>query len=184
MYIGHIYLAASMNGACESLVSLIEALDRQGVRQHVLVGSKALARRVAIYDSVVTGPIVKAPVTAYCLMPNVQVVHIHCDNGASAGLLLTLTRSIPYVLTCREEFASTRNPIKQSIINRAAGLIFPDKKVAAIYSIENCRVPIDIVADARYGNARSAHANNRIAAEHVRIYRRAVDSSRIPALLL
>jgi len=184
MYIGHICLAASTNGADVRLVNLIEALARQGIRQHVLVRNKSLARRVAIIDSVVIGPIVKAPVLAYCLMPNVQVVHVHCDSSASAGLLLTLTRSIPFVFTCRVESGSTKNPIKLSVLNRAAGLIFPDKKIAASYSIENYRVPIDIVADARYGNAMSEQTNNRIAADHLKIYRRVADSSRIPALLL
>jgi hypothetical protein len=130
------------------------------------------------------GPIVKAPVMAFCLMPNVQVAHIHCVHSASAGLLLTLTRSIPYILTCRTEFAAMTNPINQSALKRAAGLIFPDKKIAARYSDAIYQVPIDIVADARYTNAKGAHANNRIAANHVRIYRRAADSSRIPALML
>jgi len=184
MYIGHIYLAASMNGACESIVTLIEALDRQGVRQHVLVRNKALARRVAIYESVLLGPTVKAPVTALCLMPNVQVVHVHCDSSASAGLLLTLTRSIPYVLTCRAYFAATKFPLKRSILNRAAGLVFPDEGVAASYPIGNYRAPIDIVADAHYSNVNDPDVNNRIAADHVKIYRRAVDSGRIPAILL
>ena len=184
MYIGHIYLTESMNGPCETFVSLIEALDRQAVRQHVLVRNDLLARRVAIYESVVLGPIVKTPVMAFCLMPNVQVVHIHCGSGASAGLLLTLTRSIPYVLTCREDLAATSNSLKQSIINRAAGLIVPDKRIATNHSIANARVPVDIIANARYGNATDAHANNRIAADHLKVYRRAVDTSRIPAFLL
>ena len=184
MYIGHIYLTESMNGPCETFVSLIEALDRQGLRQHVLVRNELLARRVAVYESVALGPNVKTPVMAFCLMPNVQVVHIHCGSGASAGLLLTLTRSIPYVLTCREDFAATNNSLKQSIINRAAGLIVADKRNAENYSRANNRVPVDIIANARYRNAVDAHANNRIAADHLKIYRRAVDTSRVPAFLL
>lgn len=184
MYIGHIYLDDSMNGSAESLISLIDALDRQGVRQHVLLRHKLLARRLAVCDSVVIGPLVRVPVMAYCLMPNVQVVHIHCDAGASAGLLLTLTRSIPYIFTCRTEFASTNQPIKHSILDRAAGLIFPDQGIAKRNAIANHRVPVNIVADSHYANAADAHVNNRIAAEHLRIYRRAVDSGRIPALML
>ena len=117
-------------------------------------------------------------------MPNVEVVHAHCSSGASAGLLLTLTRSIPYVFTCRAEVATTMNPIRQSVLNRAAGLIFPNKKIASLNTNANYREPIDIVADARFGNASEDHANNRIAANHLKIYRRAVDSIRIPALLL
>ena len=184
MFIGHIYLADSMNGISETLVSLIEALDRQGVRQHVLVGSKSLGRRVAIYDSVTVGPVVRAPVMAYCLLPNVEVAHTHCSSSASAGVLLALTRSIPYILTCRDEFAASTNPIKQSALSRASGLIFPDKRTALLNVNANLRVPVDIIPDARYANESEAHTNNRIAADHLKIYRRAVDSSRIPALLL
>jgi len=184
MYIGHIYLDDSMSGSAESLIGLIDALDRQGVRQHVLVRHKLLARRLAVYDSVVVGPRVKVPVMACCVMPNVQVVHIHCDAGASAGLLLTLTRSIPYVFTCRSEFVSTKHPIKHAILDRAAGLIFPDRGIAARNAIANHRVPVNIVADSHYATATDAHVNNRIAAEHRRIYRRAIDSGRIPALML
>ena len=117
-------------------------------------------------------------------MPNVDVVHAHCSSGASAGLLLTLTRSIPYVFTCREEVVTTMTPIRQSVLNRAAGLIIPDKKIASLDASANYRAPVDIVADARYGNTSEAHTNNRIAANHLKIYRRAVDSIRIPALLL
>lgn len=184
MYIGHIYLAESMSGISETLVSLIEALDRQGVSQHVLVGSKLLGRRVAIYDSVTVGPIVKTPVMAYCLLPNVEVAHTHCSSSASAGVLLALTRSIPYVFTCRKEFATTTNPIKQSALSRASGIIFPDKQTASLNANAKSRVPVDIIADARYANEGDAHTNNRIAADHLKIYRRAVDSIRVPALLL
>lgn len=184
MYIGHICLATSMNGSADTLISLVEALARQGVRQHVLVRNDRLARRLAICEHVVVGPVVKAPVMAYCLMPNVQVVHIHCDSGASAGLLLTLTRSIPYVLTCRAELASGKGPLKQSTFNRAAGLIFPDKRIASRHSNADDRAPVNIVADSHCGNGTNTQANNRIAAEHLRIYRRAADSGRIPALLL
>lgn len=184
MYVGHIYLAASMNETGESFANLIEALGRQGVRQHILVRHESLARRVVTFDSVVVGPIVKAPVMAYCLMPAVQVVHIHCDSSASAGLLLTLTRSIPYVFTCRTDFGRSKNPLRQSIFERSAGLIFPDRNIALRHSVANHGVPFDIVADADHGSVSAARANNRIAAMHVRIYRRAVESRRIPELLL
>jgi len=44
--IGHINLATSFNGTGEHFVSLVEALEQVGVKQHVLVRNTALARRV------------------------------------------------------------------------------------------------------------------------------------------
>ncbi|NNC78119.1 MAG: hypothetical protein HKN77_09170, partial [Woeseiaceae bacterium] len=99
MLIGHINLATSMNGTGEHFIKLVEALDRQGARQHLLVANHALAKRVSLCSNVTVGPVVKTPVMAYCLMPDVPVVHAHDSSGGQAGLLLTLTRSIPYVIT-------------------------------------------------------------------------------------
>lgn len=183
MYIGHINLAPSMNGTGEHFVKLVEALDRQGVRQHVLVRNRALARRVAVYESVIVGPVVKAPVMAYCLMPNVEVAHIHNGRCAPAGLLLTLTRSIPYVLTRRSDMPPAGNAISRSMIGRAASLICPTERAAARITAEFA-VPVDVVADLSHRTANDEMTDNRIAAEHVRIYRRAVDSWQVPALLL
>ena len=148
------------------------------------MGDKSLARHIAVHDSVVVGPLVRVPVMACCLMPHVQVVHIHCDSDASAGLLLTLSRSVLYIFTCRTQYVAKRNPLRHAIFNRAAGLIFPDGKIATSHSIADYLVPTDVIADARRDDARDTHTNNRIAADHVRIYQRVVGSGRIPTLLL
>ena len=46
VHIGHINLAKSFNGAGEHFVVLIEALQKLGVRQYLLVGNVALAKRL------------------------------------------------------------------------------------------------------------------------------------------
>ena len=124
MLVGHINLASSMNGTGEHFIRLVEALDRQGIAQHVLVTNQSLARRVGVYENVSVGPVVKTPVMAYCLMPDVDVVHAHSTAGGQAGLLMTLTRSVPYVLTWRSEKPVGRSPIERSAIRRAASLIW------------------------------------------------------------
>lgn len=184
MRIGHINLASSMNGTGEHFIRLVEALDRQGVDQHVLVANASLARRVALYDSVTVGPVVRTPVMAYCLMPEVQVAHMHDGRAGQAGLLLTLTRSIPYVLTHRSEQTVGRNPLVRSMISRAAGLICPNDDVANNVLAEDFTTPVDIVSDISHVASDNECPENRIAAEHMRIYRRAADSWRVPALLL
>ena len=65
MYIGHINLDRSMNGNGEHFVKLVERLDRQGVKQHVLVANASLARRVAIYENVLVGPVVRQATAAW-----------------------------------------------------------------------------------------------------------------------
>ena len=99
MHIGHINLAKSFNGAGENFVKLIEALQEQGVMQYILVRNVALAKRLDLIDNVTVGPTVRSAIMAYCLMPHVDVVHVHNGSDGQAGLLLTLTRSV--VPVCR-----------------------------------------------------------------------------------
>lgn len=125
MIIGHICLAARADDAVDRFAALVEALDRLAVEQTVLVASAPLARRLQSCPYVTVGPIVRSPVVAYCLMPDVDVVHIHDDKSGQAGLLLTLTRSTPFVMTTPEKSSPGRNPLKRSVFHRAQSLISP-----------------------------------------------------------
>lgn len=130
MHVGHINLAKSFNGAGEKFVKLIEALQEHGATQYVLVRNVPLAKRLDIVDGVTVGPTVRSAVMAYCLMPHVDVVHIHQLADGQAGLLLTLTRSIPFVLT-QPDRAPGLNPVLQAASNRAAGFIYKHDANAA-----------------------------------------------------
>lgn len=122
MRVGHINLARSFNGAGEHFVKLIEALQKEGVQQHLLVRNIELAKRLDIIEHVSAGPVVRSPVSAFALMPPVDVVHAHDAAGGQAGLLLLLTRSIPYVLTIEGQARAT-NPIMRAVNRRASVLI-------------------------------------------------------------
>ena len=124
--IGHIYLETASDDTILQFAALIEALDRLAVEQHVLVASTALARRLDCCPYVTIGPVVKTPVMAYCLMPDVSIVHIHDGKSGQAGLLLTLTRSIPFVMTTPDTTTKSRNPLKRSILHRAQSLVPPE----------------------------------------------------------
>jgi len=183
--IGHINLNKSMNGTGEHFVGLIEGLDRLGIKQHVIVRNKALARRLAMYENVTVGPTVTAAVTAYCLMPQVAVVHTHDETGGHAGLLLTLTRSIPYVATRRSALPPGKNPIVRSVYGRAASLICPSDRAAAAIVDQELAVPVDVIPNISRRDGDDADGvAQRIAAEHLRVYQRAADSRQVPALLL
>lgn len=130
MQIGHINLAKSFNGAGEHFVNLVEALQALDVRQHVLVRNVALAKRLDLVEGVTVGPTVRSAVMAYCLMPPVDVVHVHDLSEGQSGLLLTLTRSIPFVLTHRHA-SPVRNPLAQAIYRRASGIVFQGDADAA-----------------------------------------------------
>lgn len=123
MFVGHINLAESFNGAGEHFVGLIEALQKFGIEQYVLVRNVALAKRLDIIENVTVGPVVRSAVTAYCLLPRVDVVHIHDKSSRAAGLLSTLTQSVPFVLTNEVSIDKDRNPISQAAYKRAAGFI-------------------------------------------------------------
>ncbi len=123
MFVGHINLAESFNGAGEHFVGLIEALQKQGIEQFVLVRNIALAKRLDIIENVTVGPVVRSAVSAYCLMPRVDVLHIHDKSSRAAGLLSTLTQSVPFVLTNEVSLGKDRNPISQAAYKRAAAFI-------------------------------------------------------------
>ena len=130
MYIGHINLAKSFNGAGEHFVKLIEALQQLGAQQYVLVRNIELAKRLDLVDDVTVGPAVRSAVTAYCLMPAVDIVHVHDPADGQSGLLLTLTRSIPFVLTHRDE-SPGNGPLGKAVYRRAAGIIYKGDADAA-----------------------------------------------------
>ena len=123
MNVGHIFLDRASNGAASQFASIVESLDRLTIDQHVLVADASLARSLRALPYVTVGPSVRTPVMAYCLMPAVDVVHIHDDRGGQAGLLLTLTRSVPFVMNSGVTPPGTRNPLKQSVLQRAQTMI-------------------------------------------------------------
>ena len=123
MYVGHINLEKSFNHTAEKFINLVDSLQQLDLRQYVIVRNVALAGRLDGLNNVTVGPVVRSPITAYCLMPPVDVVHIHDHSGWQAGLLLFLTKSIPFVLTQREANSDANSSLASSIYKRAAGLI-------------------------------------------------------------
>lgn len=185
MKVGHVNLARSINGIGEHFIALVEALDRQGTEQHVIVRNEALAKRLAVYDGVSVGPPTSAAVVAYCLMPGVDIVHCHDERAAQTGLLMVLTRSVPYVLTRRVGPDPTRNPVQRSVYHRAAGIICATDAGARSLAAFVPECQVEVINDIARANAADFESvANRAAAEHMRVYRRATDASQIPALML
>lgn len=120
MKIGHICLLAEDSPDVAWFADLVDAISRHDVEQYVLVGDTNLAKRLQGCTNVTVGPTVRSPVLAYCLMPNIDIAHVHDSESGQAGLLLTLTRSIPFVLTADEDIAEDSSPLTRSIRNRAA----------------------------------------------------------------
>jgi hypothetical protein len=124
--VGQIYLEKASVAGARQFQSLIEGLDKLGIEQHVLVASAELARSLSSLPYVTVGPVVSTPVVACCLMPDVDIAHVHDGKSGQSGLLLTLTRSIPYVITLVDPGQKVRNPITRSIRNRAQQTIKPE----------------------------------------------------------
>ena len=186
MRVGHINLAASFNGTGEHFVALIETLDRHGVEQHIVLQNQSLGRRVALGEKVTLGPTTRSPVVAYCLMPQVDVVHIHDEDSAQAGLLLTLTRSIPFVFTRRKDGRPARHALNRSIYSRSAAVVCTRDSIATAVSRSNPGTVADVIADiARRGNDDDFERQcNQVAAQHIRLYRRTTDTLGVPSILL
>ena len=69
-------------------------------------------------------------------------------------------------------------------VRRAAGLICPNASAAAAILDDDFTVPVDIIADISHERVAEDANDNRVAAEHMRIYHRATETWQIPALLL
>jgi hypothetical protein len=117
--VGHINLNRSMDVAAEKFIRLVEVLDGAEVSQHVIVANEVLARRVAVYPSVSIGPVTCSAVMACCMMPRVDIVHAHGDHAGHAGLLLALTRSIPYVMTSDAGGSATEKHAQRAVSHRS-----------------------------------------------------------------
>ena len=155
------------------------------IKQHIIVQNQSLANRLAVYDRVSLGPVTGSPVIAYCLMPQIDVIHTHDERSGQAGLLLTLTRSIPYVLTRRLKTHAVNRPLLRSVYGRAATVICTTDSGARAIGDQVSGSPDRCVSDiARTDTGDVEMLANRIATDHLRIYHRAVESLQIPALLL
>ena len=126
MKIGHVGIEKQTDEKFARFAALVESLDRLAVEQLVLVANAALARRLSASPYVTVGPIVRSPVMACCLMPGVDLVHIHGARSGQAGLLLALTRSIPYVLSADCDGPGASRPLQQSVLQRARARVAPD----------------------------------------------------------
>ena len=147
MHVGHISLADPIGDSGEQFSGLIESWRNRKIRQYVLVRDVELAKRLDTIDDVVVGPVVHSAVTAYALMPNLDLVHIHDMTAGQAGLLLTLTRSIPYVLSYRETVPNGRKPLLQAIYRRALCVICRDDSEASILRHYDPTLRIEIVPE-------------------------------------
>lgn len=168
MEIGHINLTKSFNGTGEQFVSLVKSLQHEGIGQHILVRNTTLAERLKAIEKVVVGPLVNSPLSAYCMMPSLDLVHIHDSNAGQAGLLLTLTRSIPFVLTHRGSVPGKQNPLMQAVYRRATRIICMDESDVALLHHLDPMLRAHVVPDI---------SRNESAGELLRVYQ---NSQRIP----
>ena len=189
MRIGHLDLSRHLAGAEEQLVVLAEALSAQGIEQHAIVGNPFLARRLSVCTGITVGPVVRSPLAATFLMPAVDLVHVHDRNGANAGILLNMARSMPYVLTQRNLPVTGGLARIHPRYARAESIICPSQDVANAARRMLPDKIVDVIGDARNpGDAIDPEngrvSAERIAAETLRVYRRIRDARGVPAVLL
>ena len=189
MRIGHINLSTHISIAEEQMVILVEALTAHDIEQHILVRNPFLAKRLAACRGVSVGPIVRSPLSAFFLMPVVDLVHAHDRKAVNTGLLLTLTRSMPFVLTHRRISTPGNNPFTRSKYKHAEAIVCPSAEIATAIADYADGTPADSVGDACNVDNEIDAANGRISAkrmavEHLRIYRRILNSRGVPAMLV
>ena len=133
--VGQIYLEKAAGDGARQFQAVVEGLDRLAIEQHVLVASAELARSLSALPYVTVGPVVGTPVMAYCLIPDVDVAHVHDGKSGQTGLLLKLTRAVPYVINSTSETENAKS-LFGSIWDRAhakisADDLHPDKLIEA-----------------------------------------------------
>lgn len=129
MKIGHLLLTTTPGPAAEQFISLVLKLDRLDIEQHVIAGDEDILRQLCACPGVDRTAAVRSPVEANSLMPPVDLVHAHDAGGARAALLLTLTRSIPYVLTAGDDAAAPGPGELAAAISGRARAIFDSTNV-------------------------------------------------------
>ena len=125
MKVGQIYLEKTCGDNARTFQAIVEGLDRLAIEQHVLVASADLARSLSALPYVTVGPVVGTPVMAYCLTPEIDIAHVHDSKSGQTGLLLRLTRAVPYVITTTEA-ARSKPSMWGSIWERASATIKSD----------------------------------------------------------
>ena len=122
MKVGQIYLEKAANDGARQFQAIVEGLDRLADRatRARRIG-RQLARSLSGLPYVTVGPVVSTPVMAYCLIPEVDVAHVHDSKSGQTGLLLTLTRAVPYVITSTEPEKLKRHSMWASILGSGEG---------------------------------------------------------------
>jgi glycosyltransferase involved in cell wall biosynthesis len=146
--IGHISLSKAYRGSEHQLLMLAKSLSNDDIEQYAMVRNPVLARRLAKHSNVSVGPLVNSPVTAFALMPIVDLAHAHDGKALQAGLLLNLTRSIPYVVTHRSMNPPPTHALARSMYRRAEGIICVSEAVSE-RMLEYCPdTPVESIYDA------------------------------------
>lgn len=130
--IGHISLVASDDWPADAVLALVASVQDRGPTQFLLSSDEHVRRRAASFGGVVVGPTVRSPLSAYCLVPRVDLVHAHDLVAGQTGLLLTLTRSVPYVLSHVRFSGGNSTRLCRAIYRRAAAVICRDDAEVAI----------------------------------------------------
>ena len=148
MKIGHICLSKGYGGSGNQLLMLAKALSNHDIEQHAVVRNPILAQRLSEHADISVGPLVKSPITAYGIMPSVDLAHLHDSKSLQSGLLLTLTRSIPYVLTQRSLARPRTHALVRSMYRRAKGIACVSEAVTKTMRQYCPETPIDSIYDA------------------------------------
>ena len=146
--IGHISLEKEYGGSGHQLLMLAKALSNHDIEQHAVVRNPVLARRLSKHAEISVGPLVNSPITAYGLMPNVDLAHVHDKKSLKSGLLLTLTRSIPYVVTHRSLNPPPAHSLARSMYRHAESIACVSEAVSKVMLAYCPDAPIDSIYDA------------------------------------
>ena len=178
MFIGHICLSKDFGHTAKQLLWLVKGMARQGIQQSVVVRCAPLANRLMRCADVTVADLADSPLTAYSMVPKVDLAHVHDPDGVHTGLLLALTRSIPYIITCRQRAVPDESVIVRSAYQRAACIVCTTSATVDVMQVFCSTLSIDIVRDAGDSTHPNSYLNDRVqqmAAAYMALYRRSLE---------
>ena len=187
MFIGHVCLSKDFGLTAKQLLLLVDAIGHQGIQQSVVVRCPSLAHRLANCTNVTVAGLADSPVIAYSMVPPVDLAHMHDPDGVHAGLLLALTRSTPYIITCRSSAALEESVIVRAAYRRAACIVCTTPTTADVLQAFCPGSSIDIIRDAGDPQRQNRDANEgarQMAAAYRALYCRSLKDRTLPAMLI
>ncbi len=175
--VAHVHLASQHDLSSQQLAILARGLSGLNVDQHAVVRCQQVAEQLSRVPYVTIGPLVSSPIVANCLLPCADICHAHDARSAQTGLLLTLTRSIPFILSYRSQTTVSDAPITKAINRRSRAIVCASiiDQQRLLQDFPESTISVIANTTGKGENGYQELEANRLAAQYLDVYCRALE---------